>query len=39
MIFWVDLPSIYPPANPNINAVYDRVWEVEDKKDLDNATQ
>ena len=39
MIFWVDLPSIYPPANPNINAVYDRVWEKEDKKDLDNATQ
>lgn len=39
MIFWVDLPSIYPPANPKINAVYDRVWEIEDKKDLDNATQ
>ncbi len=34
MIFWADLPKIYPKANPNINAVYDRVWEIEDTEQI-----
>ena len=32
MIFWVDLPKIYPAANPNMNMYFDRVWEIEDAK-------
>ena len=34
MIFWVDLPKIYPEADPNVNDVYDRIWEVEDSEQI-----
>jgi len=34
MIFWVDLPKIYPTANPNMNMYFDRVWEIEDAKQI-----
>ncbi len=34
MIFWVDLPKIYPAANPNMNMYFDRVWEIEDAKQI-----
>jgi len=34
MIFWVDLPKIYPEADPNNNTVYDRVWELEDSEQI-----
>ena len=35
MIFWVDLPKIYPEADPDVNAVYDRVWELEDSEQIE----
>ena len=34
MIFWVDLPKIYPEADPDNNTVYDRVWELEDSEQI-----
>ena len=34
IIFWVDLPKIYPEADPNVNDVYDRIWEVEDSEQI-----
>ena len=34
MIFWVDLPKIYPEADPNVNDVYDRIWEIEDSEQI-----
>lgn len=34
MIFWVDLPKIYPKADPNNNTVYDRIWELEDSEQI-----
>ena len=34
MIFWVDLPKIYPTADPNMNMYFDRVWEIEDAKQI-----
>tara|TARA_R100001594_G_scaffold11487_1_gene25947 strand:- start:11 stop:622 length:612 start_codon:yes stop_codon:yes gene_type:complete len=37
MIFWVELPSIYPPAKKHRIEIYDRVWEIEDSKEVDNA--
>ena len=34
IIFWVDLPKIYPEADPNVNDVYDRMWEREDSEQI-----
>ena len=34
IIFWVDLPKIYPKADPNVNDVYDRMWEREDSEQI-----
>jgi hypothetical protein len=34
MIFWVDLPKIYPEADPDNNTVYDRIWEIEDSEQI-----
>ena len=34
MIFWVDLPKIYPEADPNKNTHFERVWEIEDSKQI-----
>ena len=34
IIFWVDLPKIYPEADSNVNDVYDRMWEREDSEQI-----
>jgi hypothetical protein len=34
IIFWVDLPKIYPEADSNVNDVYDRMWAREDSEQI-----
>ena len=34
IIFWVDLPKIYPKADSNVNDVYDKMWAREDSEQI-----
>jgi hypothetical protein len=34
IIFWVDLPKIYPEADSNVNDVYDKMWAREDSEQI-----